>query len=107
MLYCCASELPGGVFFPVLVLGSLLGNIFGQVSIGLGLCSPEALMFLTLLSMAGIFASVVRAPLSAILLVMEMTGSFIMLLPLGILSVLAPLVSRLIILHTIGNYPEH
>lgn len=107
MLYCCASELPGGVFFPVLVLGSLLGNIFGQVSIGLGLCAPEALMFLSLLSMAGIFASVVRAPLSAILLVMEMTGSFIMLLPLGILSVLAPLVSRLIVLHTIGNYPEH
>ena len=98
LLYCCASGLPGGVFFPVLVLGALIGNIAGQGAVILGLMTPEALLFFSLLSMAGIFASVVRAPLTAILLVMEMTGSFVMLLPLVIVATLAPLVSRYLVL---------
>jgi chloride channel protein, CIC family len=73
---------PGGLFAPMLVLGAQLGFLYGTV------CSywfPGAVpnpISLAVVGMAAFFTAVVRAPLTGIVLIIEMTSSFTMLLPM-------------------------
>jgi chloride channel protein, CIC family len=77
-----AAATPGGLFAPLLVLGAQLGLFFGLgcqfVFSGLHI-QPEAF---AVVGMAAFFAGVVRAPLTGIVLVTEMTGNVTMLLPM-------------------------
>jgi CIC family chloride channel protein len=77
-----AAATPGGLFAPLLVLGAQLGLFFGLgcqfLFSGLHL-QPEAF---AVVGMAAFFAGVVRAPLTGIVLVSEMTGNVTMLLPM-------------------------
>jgi CIC family chloride channel protein len=77
-----AAGTPGGLFAPMLVLGAQSGLCFGT------LCSqwvpsiaphPTAV---AVVGMAAFFTAVVRAPLTGIVLVTEMTASFTLLLPM-------------------------
>jgi CIC family chloride channel protein len=72
----------GGIFSPVLVLGALLGVIVGN---GLYLLFPkmpfESGVF-AVVGMAAYFTAVVRAPLTGIVLMIEMTGNYSLILPL-------------------------
>jgi CIC family chloride channel protein len=77
-----AAGTPGGLFAPMLVLGSQSGLFFGT------LCSrwipsiaphPTAV---AVVGMAAFFTAVVRAPVTGIVLVTEMTASFTLLLPM-------------------------
>jgi chloride channel protein, CIC family len=77
-----AARTPGGLFAPMLVLGAQSGLLFGI------LCrhwapdlvpDPKAL---AVVGMAAFFTGVVRAPLTGIILVIEMTGNFTILLPM-------------------------
>jgi len=95
-----AARTPGGLFAPLLVLGAQSGLIFGIV------CAhffPEWApdpRTLAVVGMAAFFTSVVRAPLTGITLVTEMTGSFTMLLPMLSACFAAMLVPTLL-----GNAP--
>ena len=77
-----AVGTPGGLFAPILVLGSQSGALFAN------LCSqwfPTAAgnpTALGIVGMAAFFTAVVRAPVTGIILVTEMTGSFTLLLPM-------------------------
>jgi CIC family chloride channel protein len=77
-----AARTPGGLFAPMLVLGAQLGLMFGVVC---GLLFPglhiQPVGF-AVVGMAAFFTGVVRAPLTGIVLVVEMTGSVHMLLPM-------------------------
>jgi CIC family chloride channel protein len=77
-----AARTPGGLFAPLLVLGAQLGLLFGVLCRltlpGLDL-PPEAY---AVVGMAAFFTAVVRAPVTGIVLIIEMTGSFTMLLPM-------------------------
>ena len=88
------SGAPGGIFFPLLVLGATLGAIFAQIIIPLvGL--NEALFYnIIIISMAGYFAAIVRAPLTGIILMIEMTGSLSQLLPLIVTATVAYVVAE-------------
>jgi chloride channel protein, CIC family len=77
-----AARTPGGLFAPILVLGAQLGLMFGVV------CrfvfpdthiQPEGF---AVVGMAAFFTGVVRAPITGIVLVLEMTSSVQMLLPM-------------------------
>jgi CIC family chloride channel protein len=77
-----AALTPGGLFAPMLVLGAQLGFLYGTV------CSywfptvaanPTSL---AVVGMAAFFTAVVRAPITGIVLAIEMTSSFTMLLPM-------------------------
>ena len=83
------SGIAGGIFFPLLVLGSLLGNMSAQVLHAMGLIGPDMVLTISLLAMAAHFAAIVRSPLTGILLIAEMTGSFAFMLPLGIVCLTA------------------
>jgi CIC family chloride channel protein len=77
-----AAHTPGGLFAPMLVLGAQLGLAFG---IGCGLVFPELHIEpegFAIVGMAALFTGIVRAPLTGLVLVTEMTGSVTMLLPM-------------------------
>lgn len=80
------SGAPGGIFFPLLVLGALAGVIYGQGAVCLvGLESTYVLHFM-LFGMLGMFTAIVRAPLTGIILIVEMAASFNQLISLAIVA---------------------
>ena len=69
-----ASGTPGGIFAPILVLGTITGVIVGHVGGWLlPAVAPTPTAF-AVLGMAAVFTASVRAPLTGITLILEMTG---------------------------------
>ncbi|MGI6229557.1 MAG: chloride channel protein [Tractidigestivibacter sp.] len=90
-----ASGAPGGTLFPLVVMGSLVGGLFGVGMINLlGLPSGYVSNFVAL-GVAGLFSGVVRAPVTAVVLVFELTGSLDSLLSVSIVSIIAYVTANL------------
>lgn len=83
------SGAPGGIFLPMLVIGALIGNIYGNIVASLFNLNPEYVRNLIILAMAGYFTAIVRAPITGSILITEMTGSFSHLLSVAIVSIVA------------------
>lgn len=90
------SGVPGGIFAPMLAMGALVGMCFGSIAQDLipgvemhpGACALSA--------MGGLFAATVRAPLTGIVLVAELTSSFGLLGPLMVVCVAASISAQLL-----------
>ncbi|WP_094751628.1 H(+)/Cl(-) exchange transporter ClcA [Psychromonas sp. CD1] len=94
------SGAPGGVFAPTLALGTLFGMLFG---LGAHALFPELVSMpgtFAIAGMGGLFAATVRAPITGILLVIEMTSNYQMILPLIVTCLGATMVA-----HTLGGRP--
>jgi CIC family chloride channel protein len=76
------SGAPGGIFAPLLVLGSELGLAIGFVSQRVLPHAVEHPETFAVVGMAAYFSAIVRAPLTGIVLVVEMTGNYSLVLPL-------------------------
>ncbi|WP_267201295.1 ClC family H(+)/Cl(-) exchange transporter [Limosilactobacillus kribbianus] len=87
-----ASQLPGGIFLPILTLGAVLGAVYCALMVQLGLLPARYLPNFVIYAMAGYFACISKAPFTAILLITEMVGSLAHLMPLATVSVIAYLV---------------
>jgi CIC family chloride channel protein len=77
-----STSAPGGIFAPLLVLGALLGLGIGQLAHSL---LPEVVptpAVFAVVGMAAYFTAIVRAPLTGIMLILEMTGNYAQMLPL-------------------------
>ncbi len=86
-----ASGAPGGIFAPMLLLGAIVGAMVGHGVAGLfPSLQPHATAF-AILGMAAWFTGSVRAPLTGIVLIVEMTGNYQQLLPLAVTCLLADL----------------
>lgn len=73
---------PGGIFAPLLALGSLIGLGVGDLT---ALALPNAAVVpgaFAVVGMAAYFTAIVRAPLTGIVLIVEMTSSYALSLPL-------------------------
>ncbi|MEG1002249.1 ClC family H(+)/Cl(-) exchange transporter [Clostridium sp.] len=90
-----ASDTPGGILFPLLTLGALIGVVFGQVSVNILQIDSVYITNFILLAMAGMFSSIVRAPITGLVLVCEMSGSIAQLGPLAVVCGIAYLVAEL------------
>lgn len=66
----------GGIFAPFLVLGALLGQLVGLVNHGLFPLMPVPIEAFAVVGMAALFTSIVRAPLTGTVLILEMTSNF-------------------------------
>jgi len=77
-----AAGTPGGLFAPLLVLGAQSGLLFGAACLFLfpGLGVPAQAF--AVIGMAAFFTGVVRAPLTGMVLITEMTAAFTLLLPM-------------------------
>ena len=77
-----AAGTPGGLFAPLLVLGAQMGFFFGALTHPtVAEPNTHAILF-AVVGMAALFTAIVRAPLTGIILVTEMTGTSIALLPM-------------------------
>ena len=73
---------PGGIFAPLLVLGALIGLGVGEVThLFFPRLVPIPAIF-AVVGMAAYFTAIVRAPLTGIVLIIEMTGNYAQMLPL-------------------------
>ncbi|MGB9885911.1 MAG: H(+)/Cl(-) exchange transporter ClcA [Moorellales bacterium] len=90
------AGVPGGIFLPLLVLGALGGAYFGYLVAPIlpGPASMEATF--AVVGMAALFTAVVRAPITGIVLVIEMTGSYQNMLPLFAACVVAYVVAEIL-----------
>ena len=87
------SGAPGGIFFPLLVLGALIGGAYGTFAVQFLGLDAHYLNNLIMLAMAGYFTAIVRAPITGIILIFEMTGSVSQMLSLSLVSIVAFLVA--------------
>lgn len=77
-----SSGVPGGIFAPILGLATCIGLIFSGA---MGLILPEAAdlsLAFAIAAMGGLFTASVRAPLVGIILTVELTGSYELIMPL-------------------------
>ncbi len=84
----------GGVFAPALFIGAMLGESYGKltqflvpsIAIPSGACA--------LVGMGAVFSGASHAPISAILIMFEMTGNYLIILPLMITCITSTVVVR-------------
>ncbi|MFF2785689.1 ClC family H(+)/Cl(-) exchange transporter [Streptomyces sp. NPDC058049] len=77
-----AAATPGGLFAPLLALGALWGTLTHALASPLLPAGSAGAAAFAVVGMAAVFTGVVRAPLTGAVLVVEMTGSGALLLPL-------------------------
>jgi len=99
-IFSYSTGVPGGIFAPMLTLGVVCGMLFESSIQHLypGLISNPGMYAVA--GMAGIFASTVRAPLTGLVLAVEMTSNYELILPLIITTVTASIFTALL-----GNKP--
>ena len=84
----------GGIFAPVLFMGSAMGHCFALILNNLGvLREPISVSNFTLVGMAGLMAGVLQAPLTAIFLIAELTHGYELFIPLMITATISFLVT--------------
>jgi chloride channel protein, CIC family len=94
-MLCYGTGVPGGIFAPMLALGTLLGL---AVAIMFEYCLPGVAIHPGMLAVAGmgaLFSAAVRAPITGIVLVVEMTQNYALILPLMIACLTATTVVQL------------
>ena len=89
-LATAVAGLPGGIFAPSLAVGAGLGNLLRP------LFPDEPASAIVILGMVGYFAGVVRAPLTAVIILSETTASRGLMLPMFAAAFLADGASSLV-----------
>ncbi|MDR1833721.1 MAG: ClC family H(+)/Cl(-) exchange transporter [Propionibacteriaceae bacterium] len=89
-----AAGAPGGILFPLLILGAITGALAGLFALNVLGVDPGLFDGFIIVAMAGAFAAIVRAPITGIVLLLEMTGNFTHLLPLTLVSITAYLTAE-------------
>jgi CIC family chloride channel protein len=91
----------GGVFAPSLFMGAMLGTAFGQVAghILPGLAATPGAY--GLVGMGAVFAASARAPITAVLIIFELTGDYSIILPLMAAIVVSAGISNVLTKDTI------
>lgn len=94
LLACFGTGIPGGIFAPSLSLGALGGAVFGLAATHLFPNLAAAPGVFCIAGMGALFAASVRAPVTGIVLVTEMTNNYQFLLPMMITTLAATLVAQ-------------
>ncbi|MCK5835116.1 MAG: chloride channel protein, partial [Lentisphaeria bacterium] len=100
-LFSYSSGFPGGIFLPMLVIGAILGKLYGNVIINIYDISPDYTIHFMILGMAGYLTAVVRAPITGIILILELTGRFDQLFSLTLVATLAYVLTEFVNLEPI------
>ncbi|MCP1224986.1 ClC family H(+)/Cl(-) exchange transporter [Sebaldella sp. S0638] len=91
-----SSGFPGGIFLPMLVIGALLGKIYGIFIVDIFGVSDIYITHYIILGMAAYFTAVVRAPITGIILILEMTGNFSHLFALTFIAAVSYVITEFI-----------
>jgi H+/Cl- antiporter ClcA len=74
--FCCGSGTSGGIFLPLLACGALTGSGLGMVLAGAGFLPEGQQSGFIILGMAAFFSAVIKAPVTGVILILEMSGNF-------------------------------
>lgn len=92
-----AAAVPGGLFAPLLAVGALWGVLFvGGLNMLLHSHSSSLVVPMAIVGMAAFFGAVVRAPVTAIVLVIEMTATTSLAVPMLAATAAAVLIAELL-----------
>ena len=75
-VFSFSSGLPGGNFIPTLVTGGLTGKLYALILVQHGIVRMESVSYVMLIGMGAFLVAVVRTPITAIILITEITGHF-------------------------------
>jgi CIC family chloride channel protein len=84
----------GGIFAPALFMGAMLGGAVGYLDVIIFHHSADAIGAFAVVGMGAVFAGIVRAPMTSVLIIFEMTGGYGLVLPLMIANMSAFVLAR-------------
>lgn len=84
----------GGIFSPTLFFGAMTGLVIAGLVQPFFPLSPDGIAMLTVVSMSATLGAVVRAPVTSILIVFEMTHQFSLVPPLMLAALISQAISR-------------
>ena len=93
-IVCYSSGGSGGIFAPVLFMGSMLGGLFGLPLVTFFDLDSSIMAACALLGMGAFFAAVIRCPMTSIIIIFEMTRNYSLILPLMAGNILAYFIAR-------------
>lgn len=94
-MLCYATGVPGGIFAPMLALGTLLGMLCFYFVDSLAPWLGIQPTMLAVAGMGALFSAAIRSPLTGIVLVVEMTQNYNLILPLMVSCLTATMVTQL------------
>jgi CIC family chloride channel protein len=86
----------GGIFTPNLVIGAAFGALFAYTLRALGLSDASQNSTFVFVGMAGLTAATMHVPVTAVVLVFELTGHYELTLPVMLCSIVASITASLI-----------
>lgn len=89
-----ASGGAGGIFAPALFMGAMLGGAVGYIDVAVFHHSTDSIAAFAVVGMGAVFAGIIRAPMTSILIIFEMTGGYGLVLPLMIANMSAFALAR-------------
>jgi len=93
-VFSYSSGGAGGIFAPALFIGGMVGGAVGYLDVGLFHHAPTEAGAFALVGMGAVFAGIVRAPITSVLIIFEMTGSYDLILPLMLSNMVAYVIAR-------------
>ncbi len=84
----------GGIFAPALFMGAMLGGAVGYLDVIVFHHSADSIGAFAVVGMGAVFAGIVRAPMTSVLIIFEMTGGYGLVLPLMIANMSAFVLAR-------------
>lgn len=89
-----ASGGSGGIFAPALFMGGMLGGAVGYLDVTVFHHPADSIGAFAVVGMGAVFAGIVRAPMTSVLIIFEMTGGYGLVLPLMIANMSAFALAR-------------
>jgi CIC family chloride channel protein len=90
-----SSGIPGGIFTPMLLVGATLGSAWSQFFSTATILAPSPGSY-ALVSMAATTAASIHAPLTAAVMIFELSGDYAIVVPLILATAVATAVSRVL-----------
>jgi CIC family chloride channel protein len=94
----------GGMFAPAMKMGAMLGGMFGKLVHTLFPAITATSGAYALVGMGALTAGIMRAPLTVILILFEVTGQYEIVLPIMFAAVTSSLVARIAYRHSMESY---
>lgn len=93
-VFSYASGGAGGIFAPALFIGAMLGGAVGYLDVAVFEHEQRQLGAFALVGMGAVFAGVIRAPITSVLIIFEMTGGYGLVLPLMLANMTSYVIAR-------------
>jgi CIC family chloride channel protein len=93
-VFSYSSGGAGGIFAPALFMGAMLGGTIGHLDVLLMHHEAHQVGAFALVGMGAVFAGIIRAPITSVLIIFEMTGGYGLVLPLMLANATSYILAR-------------